>query len=254
MIDSHAHLTSSQILPEVEDIIDRAKGAGVHTIINICTDRPSLEAGLKLAERHKGIHNTAATTPHDVEEDGEAFFPLVENAVEKLVAIGETGLDYFYEHSPKKLQQEFLARYFALAKRCNLPIIFHCREAFPDLFAMANEMYQNRPAVLHCFTGTKEEAKGCLDRGWFVSFSGIITFKKSKELRDVVQYVPLEQMFVETDTPYLAPQSHRGKQNEPAFVIEIAEKIAEIKGVSLEEVEKVTSENISRFFRLQAIG
>ncbi|NGX27566.1 MAG: hypothetical protein K940chlam6_01504, partial [Chlamydiae bacterium] len=186
--------------------------------------------------------------------DGEAFFPLVENAVKKLVAIGETGLDYFYEHSPKKLQQEFLARYFALASQNDLPIIFHCREAFHDLFAMADEMYQNRPAVLHCFTGTKEEAKGCLDRGWFVSFSGIITFKKSKELRDVVQYVPLEQMFVETDTPYLAPQSHRGKQNEPAFVIEIAEKIAEIKGVSLEEVEKVTSENISRFFRLQAIG
>ncbi|NGX26380.1 MAG: putative metal-dependent hydrolase YcfH, partial [Chlamydiae bacterium] len=170
MIDSHAHLTSSQILPEVEDIIDRAKGAGVHTIINICTDRPSLEAGLKLAERHKGIHNTAATTPHDVEEDGEAFFPLVENAVEKLVAIGETGLDYFYEHSPKKLQQHFLSLYFQLAVKTQLPVIFHCRDAFADLFAIADEQYRGRSAVLHCFTGTLEEARGCLDRGWMISF------------------------------------------------------------------------------------
>ncbi len=254
MIDSHAHLTSSQILPQVDDLVDRAKEAGVKTIINICTDQPSLEEGLKLAKRNKNIFNAAATTPHDVQEDGETFFPIVERVVDKLIAIGETGLDYFYEHSPKKVQQDFLVRYLQLALHTKLPIIFHCRDAFGDLFSIADEMAQDLPAVLHCFTGTKEEAKGCLDRGWFVSFSGIITFKKSEELREVVRYVPLNRMFVETDTPYLAPQSHRGKQNEPAFVVEIAEKIAEIKGISLSEVDKIVSENISRFFRLEAIG
>jgi len=251
MIDSHAHLTDEQVLPDVEAVIERATLAGVEKIINICTDKKSLEEGLKLAQRHKGIFNTAATTPHDVEADGEAFFPVVEAHTDQLVAIGETGLDYFYEHSPKKHQQQFLSRYFALAIRARLPVIFHCREAFEDLFAMADEQYRDRPAVLHCFTGTKGEAKECLDRGWFISFSGIITFKKSEELREVVHYVPLDRLFIETDTPYLAPQSHRGKQNEPAFVKETAAKIAELKGVPVEQVIASTTKQIAQFFALK---
>ncbi|NGX37048.1 MAG: putative metal-dependent hydrolase YcfH [Chlamydiae bacterium] len=251
MIDSHAHLTSPQVLPDVDAVVERAKAVGVETLINICTDRPSLEEGIKLAKRCKRIYNTAATTPHDVEEDGEAFFPLVEKAVSDLVAIGETGLDYFYEHSPKKMQQHYLSRYFELAKKVNLPVIFHCRDAFEDLFAISDEQYRDRKAVLHCFTGTIEEARGCLDRGWFVSFSGIITYKKSELLREVVKYVPLDRIFIETDTPYLAPQSKRGKQNEPAYVIETAEKIAALKECDLKVVEKVTGDNISQFFALK---
>jgi len=250
VIDSHAHLSSPEVLPDVKNVIERAKRAGVKKIVNICTDKASLEAGLLLAKEHEGIYNTAATTPHDVEEEGESFFKEVESVTDQLVAIGETGLDYFYEHSPVTLQQKFLERYFELATRVDLPIIFHCRDAFVDLFAMSDQLYRDRPAVLHCFTGTKEEAKGCLDRGWFISFSGIVTFKKSEALREVASYVPLDRIFVETDTPYLAPQSERGKQNEPAYVYEVAAKIAEVKGLPLEEVENVTSENISRFFRL----
>ena len=164
MIDSHAHLTSPDLDSEAENLVKRAKEAGVEKIINICTDKDSLEKGILLRERCPGVYNTAATTPHDVEEDGEAFFPIVEEHVDKLVAIGETGLDYFYEHSPKKLQQHFLSRYFELAKKVNLPVIFHCRDAYEDLFAMADEQYSGK-AVLHCFTGTVEEARGCLDRG-----------------------------------------------------------------------------------------
>ncbi len=250
MIDSHAHLTSSEVLPEVDAVIERAKTAGVEKIVNIATDAKSLEEGIKLARKTSGIYNTAATTPHDVEKDGEAFFSIVERSTDQLVAIGETGLDYFYEHSPKKLQQEFLSRYFDLATKVDLPVIFHCRDAFEDLFAMADEQYRDRPAVLHCFTGTLEEARNCLDRGWYISFSGIITFKKSEDLREVAKFVPLDRMFVETDTPYLAPQSKRGKQNEPAYVIETAEKIAALKGVSLQDVEKATSQNITQFFAL----
>ena len=250
MIDSHAHLTSPELLPHAQELVTRAKEAGVMRIINICTDKTSLEGGLKLARECDGVFNTAATTPHDVEEDGGAFFPVVEEHVSALAAIGETGLDYFYEHSPKKLQQIFLSRYFELAKRADLPVVFHCREAFEDLFSMADEQFRDRPCVLHCFTGNMEEAKGCLDRGWFVSFSGIITFNKSEALREVVKYVPLDRLFVETDSPYLAPQSRRGKINEPAFVVETAEKIAEVKSCLVEEVKRLSSANAAQFFRL----
>jgi TatD DNase family protein len=250
MFDSHAHLTSTQILPELDAVVERAKRAGVEKIVNICTDEASLEEGLRLAQRDSGIYTTAATTPHDVEKEGEAFFPIVEKHVKKLVAIGETGLDYFYEHSPKKKQLEFLSRYFELALRANLPVIFHCRDAFDDLFSVADGQYRDRKAILHCFTGTKQEAGKCLDRNWLISFSGIITFKKSEELRQVVKYVPLEQMLIETDSPYLAPQSMRGKQNEPAFMKETALKIAEVKGLAVEQVIQTTSENAMRFFPL----
>jgi TatD DNase family protein len=249
LIDSHAHLTSPDILPILDEVMERAKAAGVEKVINICTDERTLETGLEAAKKHKNLFNTAATTPHDVEDEGESFFPLVEEALSDLVAIGETGLDYHYEHSPKKTQQQFLEQYFALAVKADLPLIFHCREAFNDLFAMADAMYRDRPAVLHCFTGTKDEARKCLDRGWMISFSGIITFKRSEELREVVKYVPLDHIFVETDSPYLAPQSKRGKQNEPAYVVEVAEMIAEIKELPLEKIAEATSENISRFFR-----
>jgi len=252
MIDSHAHLTSETLLPEVDAIIKRAKKEGVEKIVNICTDKPSLEEGLLLAKRHEGIYNTAATTPHDVEKEGESFFPLVEAAIDQLAAVGETGLDYFYEHSPKKTQQEFLSRYLSLAKAHKLPVVFHCRDAFDDLFSICDEIYQGGGAVLHCFTGTMDEARRVLDRGWYISFSGILTFKKSIELQEVARFAPLDRTFIETDSPYLAPQSHRGKQNEPAYVRETMEKIASLKEIPPEEVEKSTTENISQFFSLNS--
>lgn len=252
MIDSHAHLTVPQVLPEVDAVIERAKLVGVTKIINICIDHSSLEEGLKLHRRYPNIFNVAATTPHDVDQEGESFFPIVEKCVreKKLVAIGETGLDYYYLHSSKATQQKFLKRYLELAKEAELPVVFHCREAFNDLFAIADEIYPDVAAVLHCFTGTMEEAKLGLDRGWMISFSGIITFKKSEELRKVVKYVPVEQMFIETDTPYLAPQSKRGKQNEPSFLLEIGEKIAEIKDLSPSQVIQATEKNCNQFFDL----
>lgn len=247
-VDSHAHLTSEKVVSQVEEILQRAKDHKVGKIVNICTDEASLEKGLVLAKRHSWVYNAAATTPHDVEKEGESFFPIVEKHASSLVAIGETGLDYYYEHSNRKKQTEFLVRYFALAVQEDLPVIFHCRDAFDDLFALADAHYKGRPAVLHCFTGTKEEAKRCLDRGWFVSFSGIVTFKKSEALREAVRLVPLDRMLIETDTPYLAPESKRGKLNEPSYVVETAERIAKEKGISLEEVARASSKNASQFF------
>jgi TatD DNase family protein len=170
------------------------------------------------------------------------------------VAIGETGLDACYEHSPMPLQRQWLLRYFALAKEVKLPVIFHCREAFAELFSHADREYRGLPALLHCFTGTREEARGVLDRGWLLSISGIVTFKKSESLRDVVRFVPLDRLVIETDTPYLAPEGKRGKMNEPQYVVETARKIAEVKGISLEQVFESTTENALKFFSLSKRG
>ena len=247
-IDTHAHLTSEKMLPYLQEVLLRAQQSGIIKIVNICTDPQSLQAGLALHEQTPWVYNAAATHPHDAEE--ETFFPLVEEAAVqgKLVAIGETGLDYFYTHSSKQTQQASLLRHFSLALKTKLPVIFHCRDAFADLFSVADEAYKLAPAVLHCFTGTLEEAKKVLDRGWMISISGIVTFKKSGGLREVVKYVPLDRLFVETDAPYLSPQSRRKEQNEPSFLPETAAAIAQVKGISVEELGLACTENAQRFF------
>ncbi len=249
--DSHAHLTSRQLVDHADALADRAKAVGVDRIVNICTDKPSLEAGLALAERCPWIVNSGATTPHDVATEGEEMFPLFAQCAKegKLVAVGETGLDYFYEHSERELQKSFLRRYLALAQECALPVIIHCREAFADFFEILDTHYQG-PGVLHCFTGTCEEAEQVLKRNWYVSLSGIVTFKKSESLRDVARLVPLDRLLIETDSPYLAPQKHRGKINEPAFVVEVAEVIAQVKQVSIVDVASATYQNACNLFRL----
>jgi TatD DNase family protein len=248
--DSHAHLTSNQVIAQVDQILERALLAKVTKVVNICTDEETLREGLKLKKLYPWIYNTAATTPHDVEDEGESFFPIVERAVadKALVALGETGLDYFYEHSNRALQQTFLLKYFDLGLKARLPVIFHCRDAFSDLFSLADAHYKGAPGLLHCFTGTVDEARGVLDRGWYLSLSGIITFKKSEALREVAKFVPLDRLLIETDTPYLAPQSHRGKLNEPSFILETAACLAAVLGKSVEEVAEMTSLNAEKFF------
>lgn len=250
LIDSHAHLTSNEVFPHIDSILLRAKQGGIDAIINICTDGQTLERGIKLKKQYPWIHNTASTTPHDVEKEGELFFPQVQQAAKEghLIAIGETGLDYYYEHSNRSIQRKILSQYFELAQSSHLPIIFHCRDAFNDLFAMADQEYQGCKAVLHCFTGSLQEAKGVLDRGWYISLSGIITFKKSEALREVATYIPLDRLVLETDTPYLAPQSKRGQPNEPAFMNETASMLAGLKNLSLEALAQTTSSNAMQFF------
>lgn len=250
IIDTHAHLCSDEVYPIVDQVIDRALAMGVEKMVNICTDAKSLERGFALRDRYPFIYNTAATTPHDVEKDGSHFLPIVESAAKKgqLIAIGETGLDYYYEHSSRNIQKEYLLKYFALATSYQLPLIFHCRDAFDDLFAFADVDYVGKKAAVHCFTGSIDEARKALDRGWYISFSGVVTFKKSQQLRDVAHFVPLDKIFIETDSPYLAPQTRRGKQNEPSFIIETAQVIAGVKGVDVEEVMQQTSKNACAFF------
>lgn len=253
-IDSHSHLSADPLYEDIEGIIERAQASGVKQLVNICTDKLSLKRGLEVAERYRSFHNVGATTPHDVEKEGGLYFPLFEEAARtgKLVAIGETGLDYHYAYSPKEVQRTFLSRYLKLAEACSLPVVIHCRDAFADLLTIADRDFPKGRCVIHCFTGTLEEAEACISRGWLLSFSGIVTFKKSDALRAVVKEIPLSQILIETDSPYLAPQTRRGKVNEPAFVVEIAEMLAEVKKLSLSEVARVTSKNAATFFALDS--
>jgi len=254
LYDSHAHLSSPDVIDAIDALVSRANVENVTHILNICTDKETLEKGIALHKKYPHILNAGSTTPHDVEKEGESYFPLFKKAAKEkeLVAIGETGLDYHYKHSPVELQKQFLIRYLRLAAECELPVIFHCREAFQDLFSIVDQEYpKTSPAILHCFTGNLQEAEEVLKRGWFLSLSGIITFKKSEALRDVAKIVPLSQMLIETDTPFLAPQTKRGKQNEPSFLPEIGACIAKIKGISQEEVFQATSANAKRLFLTQ---
>lgn len=255
--DSHAHLTGDALIEKVDALIQRAQAIGVNRIVNICTNQVSLERGLELAARQPAILNAAATTPHDVEAEGDEVFHLMTASAResRLVAVGETGLDYYYEHSDRTIQKDFLRRYLHLALECRLPVIIHCREAFADFFDILDAEYtvngRTGPGVLHCFTGTLSEAEGVLKRGFYLSLSGIVTYKKSEALRQVAKMVPLDRLLVETDAPFLAPQSHRGQVNEPAFLSETCSVIAAVRGVSVAEVASATYINASRVFGLQ---
>lgn len=255
-IDSHAHLSSPEVLSQIEGIVIRAQQNGVHSIVNICTDEETLSEGIKLSKTYPWIYNSAATTPHDVDKEGESFFPIVvqEAKTGNLKAIGETGLDYYYTHSKRETQQHFLRRYLRLALEVKLPVVIHCREAFEDFFRILDEEYivngKHAPGVLHCFTGTVAEAQQVIERGWYLSLSGIVTFKKSDTLREVAKIVPLNQLLIETDTPYLAPQSHRGKPNEPSYLPETAAAIAAVRGVEVDVIAKNTTQNACSLFHL----
>lgn len=255
--DSHAHLTGDGVYELLPAMLVRAQNAGVGTVMNICTDILTLERGIKVAEDYAWIYNVGSTTPHDVAKEGESAFPVFASYARqgKLKAVGETGLDYHYQHSPADLQKDFLRRYLHLALECHLPVVIHCREAFSDLFEILDAEYcinqKHAPGVLHCFTGTIAEAEEVVKRGWYLSMSGIVTFKKSIELQEVAKRVPLNQLLIETDTPYLAPQPHRGKPNEPAFVADTAAAIAALRGIPLEELATATTANAKRLFKIK---
>lgn len=256
LIDSHAHLTGAAVFDQVDSLLERAQQAGIKAIVNICTDVLSLERGLVLSRRVPWVYQAASTTPHDVEKEGEEVFETMAAAARNghLKAVGETGLDYHYSHSDRTIQKKFLSRYLQLALECRLPVVIHCREAFADLFEIIDSDYQvngvSAPGILHCFTGTIKEAEQVLKRGWMLSLSGIVTFKKSLELQDIAKEVPLEQLLIETDTPYLAPQKHRGQQNEPAFIAETAAFIASLKQISVVSLAEATTRNAEKIFRL----
>lgn len=251
MIDTHAHLTGDALGGQSVAIATRARLAGVEAICNICTEPRELELGRKLQQECPWVYSIASTTPHDAATQGEAHFLFFETAAKngELVAIGETGLDYFHHKTTAEEQKKLFIRYLALAEASQLPVSIHCRDAFEDLVAIVQAHYRGS-GVIHCFTGNLAEAKACIDLGFSLAFGGMITFKKNESLRLVAAQVPLERLLVETDAPYLAPQSHRGQVNEPAFLEETVAFLASLHSMSVRQMAACTTQNAKALFKL----
>jgi TatD DNase family protein len=255
-IDSHAHLDVPQYDADRAEVIDRALGAGIDTMLEICgsdVGKGSLDIGIKLAEEYSFIYAAIGVHPHEANLYDEALEQKLIGMAEhdKVVGWGEIGLDYFYDNSPRDVQRKVFRRQLELGRTCDLPIIIHTRDAEDDTIAILKDAPPGISGVIHCFTGTQNLAETAIRMGFYISFSGVLTFKTADDLREVARKIPPDKILIETDCPYLTPVPHRGKRNEPAFVKETAAKLAEIKGESIEEIARITSSNFKRLFRLQ---
>jgi len=253
LIDSHTHIQGKEYAGDVEAVIARAREAGVEKIIAVggAGDMSSNTEAVALAKTFPDIYATVGMHPHDAKDVGADELKKLKDlaAAPKVIAVGETGLDYYYDHSPRDVQRRVFAEFIHLARETGLPIVVHERDAAQDVAdLLRTEGAGELRGVIHCFTGDYEAACAYLDLGFYISFTGIITFKNANLLREVVRRVPLDRMLVETDSPYLTPVPHRGKRNEPAYVQYVAETIAKIKCVSLEEVARVTTQNVRELF------
>ena len=257
LFDSHAHVDGPEFDADRAEVLDRARAAGVKrmVVIGAVGDPSSAERSVSLAEQDPDIWATVATHPHDVEKMTEEWWAVHERLAPhpRVVAIGETGLDYYYDHSPRETQKVAFARFLELAHRVNKPVVCHIRDAHDDARAILKEGRAGElGCVIHCFTGTPEDAKAYAELGYYVSFSGIVTYKTAQPLRDAVAFVPRERLLIETDCPYLAPIPERGKRNEPGFIVHTAEVVATCAGMSFEELASQTVENTCRVFRITA--
>jgi TatD DNase family protein len=255
LIDSHAHIQGKEYAGEAEAVISRAREAGVEKIIVVggAGDLSSNQAAVALADSYGNLYATVGMHPHDAKDVGEEELKELKAlaARPKVIAVGETGLDFYYNHSPHNIQRDVFIHFIRMARETGLPLVVHERDAHKDVAELLRgEGLGKINGVIHCFTGDYEAARNYLDLGFYLSFTGIITFKNAQPLREVVRKVPLERMFVETDSPYLTPVPHRGKRNEPAYVRFVAETIAEIKRLPFAEVARVTTENVSELFRI----
>jgi TatD DNase family protein len=256
LIDSHAHIDFPQFAEDREAMLDRARAAGVTTLLAIGTGPgpEKLDSALPLAEQHDWIYATVGIHPHEAEQVTPQHLDQLAVLAkhEKVIAWGEIGLDYFYDHSPRHVQQRIFREQMALAHQAKLPIIIHCRDAWSDCLNLLEEVW--RPTglggILHCFTSTLEDARRGIEMGFLVSFAGNSTYPKTQNIRDVAKALPLENILIETDAPYLAPQAYRGKRNEPAYVAEVARMLASVRNLSPEGLAAATSENFRRFFGL----
>lgn len=252
LVDSHCHLDFPEFAPELDEVVARADAAGVKVCVTIGTTLKKFDGVAAVAARFAHVYCSVGIHPHEADPepiDGPA--PLLERAANpKVVAIGETGLDYYYGHSAREGQIRNFRAHIDASRELQLPLIVHTRDAEDDTIEILRaEMGKGAfPGLIHCFTGTPRLAEAALDLGFFISVSGIATFKKSEELRETLRAVPLERLLVETDAPYLAPMPYRGKRNEPSFVVNTAKVLAELKGVSAEVLAEATTDNFFRLF------
>lgn len=251
IIDSHAHLSMEPLAADRAAVLARARAAGLAHMLTIGTTVAESRVALEVARAHPEVSCTAGVHPHEVNAMTEGDLAAIRAmaADPNVVAIGEIGLDYHYDHSPRDTQRHWFRRQMALARELGLPVVLHTREAEADTAQVLRE-FPGVTGVLHCFSSDPSLAETGLELGYYVSFSGIVTFGKAEAVREAARKVPLERMLVETDCPYLAPVPFRGKTNEPAYVTLVAEALAEIKGVPVAELVAATSANARRLFRL----
>jgi TatD DNase family protein len=261
-VDSHAHLDGKQFDADREQMIARAREAGVQAMVAIGNgDGPEqVDCGIRLAEQYDFIYATLGIHPHEARLADESAYQNMERLARhpKIIAWGEIGLDYYYDHSPRDIQKAVFMQQMVLAAAAKLPIVIHCRpseaseNAWEDCFASLREHWAptGLGGILHCFTGTWAHAKIALDMGFMISFAGNITFPKAQQIRDAALEVPLDRVLIETDSPFLAPVPYRGKRNEPVYVIETARKLGELRGITMEEVGHQTTRNFYNFFKL----
>ena len=252
LVDSHCHLDFPDFAGKVDDVLSRARAAGVGVCVSIGTELARFPGVKAVAEAHDNVWCSVGVHPHESEKEllDDAAALIAEAAHPKVVGIGETGLDYFYEHSPRVPQQANFRSHIAAARATGLPVIVHTRDADDDTIEILRDEMGKGPftGLIHCFTGTQRLADAALELGLYISVSGIATFKNSAALRNVIQSVPLDRLLVETDAPYLAPVPHRGRTNEPAFVAHTAAMLAELKGVTPDALAAATTENFFRLF------
>lgn len=251
LIDTHAHLTMDEFSGDIDNVLQRAKEAGVEKIINASFDLDSSKQAVALADKYNFIYASVGIHPHHAPDANEAAIEelrtLAKNS--KVVAIGETGLDYYQNPVPADIQKTVLLKHLQLAKELDLPVILHVRDAGDDLLELIQNMKDLR-AVFHCFAQDAKFAETVIKLGAMISFTATVTFKNAHAVRETAKQIPLEKIMIETDCPYLAPQALRGQRNEPSYVRYVAEKLAEVKGLSVEEVASVTAANAVRFFGL----
>jgi TatD DNase family protein len=249
LIDSHTHLDDAQFNGDRAAVIERARAAGVERMLAIGTGSgpPDLEAGLLLATEYPFVLATVGVHPHDSAKATEETFERLRDLAEhpKVVAIGEIGLDYHYDFSPRDVQRAVFSRQLGTAAEARLPIIIHTREAWDDTLDILRREWRGE-GILHCFTGDATQARQALDAGFHLAFGGVLTFPKAEPVREAARFTPADRLLIETDCPYLAPAPHRGKRNEPAFVIETARRLAEVRGQTVEEIAALTADNFER--------
>ncbi|MDO7485564.1 TatD family hydrolase [Peribacillus frigoritolerans] len=251
LFDTHVHVNAEQFNEDLEDVIERAKEAGVNNMVVVGFDRPTIIRAMELIEAYDFMYAAVGWHPVDAIDMTEEDLQWIEELSNhpKVVAIGEMGLDYHWDKSPKDVQMEVFRKQIRLAKKVGLPIIIHNREATADIVNILKEEEASRVGgIMHCFSGSAETALECINMNFYISLGGPVTFKNAKKPKEVAAAVPLDRLLIETDCPYLAPHPYRGKRNEPSYVKLVAEQIAEIKQLTIEEVSQATTENAKKLF------
>lgn len=252
LVDSHCHLDFPDFATELDEVVGRARAAGIGTMLTIGTRLDQFARVRAIAERYPDVWCSVGVHPHEAREEGQRTPDrLIELAAHpRVVGIGETGLDFFYDHSPRDEQEASFRAHIAAARQTGLPLIVHTRDADDATAEVLAEEYAKGPftGLIHCFSSSRKVSDKAIEIGFYISISGIVTFKAAEDLRGIVRDIPLDRLLVETDSPYLAPVPKRGKRNEPAFVAHTAAKVAELKGIGMAELSAVTSENFFRLF------